>query len=314
MSEVAWQHVDARVRDVTCVIVAYHRADGLAPMVARFVGGGVHVVVVNVEADPEVRAVVERNGGRVVDIPGNPGYATAVNYGIEESDTDLVVFMTDDARIEPEAVRRLAAVVAEGEVGVAVPRVVGTDGRLERTISAVPSVATLARERLLLPDAPVPALDGRLPVEKWRAPERPERIEAAAPVVVATTRRLVDEIPIPEDYFLYGAESEWFWRLRDHDVVVEYRPEVECVHGGGPGDVRRQKSRLLARNAVRCVRRTQGQRRAIAAWFVVMGWNARLVAADLLRACVRPTPARWRRVDARWAGFATACGSWRELR
>ena len=314
MNELARQRERAQALDVTCVVVAYHRIDGLAPMVARLVASGLHVVVVNVEADVEVRAVAERNGARVVDLPGNPGYATAVNYGVEESTTELVVFMNDDARIEADAVRRLAAVVASGAADVAVPRVVDLSGALERTIAAVPSVGTLTREWLLLPDEPVAALDGRLPVEKWRAPEAPERIDAAAAVVVATTRALVAEVPIPEDYFLYWEESEWFWQLRDRDAVVEYRPEVECVHAGGREDIRRQKSRLLARNAVRCVRKTQGTRAAFAAWGVVMAWNLRLVAVDFLRACVRPTPSRWRRVDARWAGFATACGSWRELR
>ncbi len=78
MIEVARQRVDPNAHEVTCVIVAFHRADALASIVARLVAGGLHVVVVNVEADAEVRAEVERNGGRVVDIPGNPGYATAV--------------------------------------------------------------------------------------------------------------------------------------------------------------------------------------------------------------------------------------------
>jgi len=314
MTELARQRVGAAVDEVTCVIVAYHRVDRLAPTVARLVAGGLHVIVVNVEADADVRATAERNGARVVDMPGNPGYATAVNYGVEESATELVVFMNDDARIEADAVRRLVAVVASGAADVAVPRVVDAHGALERTIAAVPTPATLTREWLLLPDHPVAALDGRIPVEKWRAPATPERIDAAAAVVVATTRSLVVREPLPEDYFLYWEESEWFWRLRAQDVVVEYRPEVECVHVGGRDDVRRQKSRLLARNAVRCVRRTQGPRKALAAWFVVVAWNLRLVGLDAVRAVARPAPARRTRLDARWAGLMTAIGSWREIR
>ncbi|MBM3658484.1 MAG: glycosyltransferase family 2 protein [Actinobacteria bacterium] len=313
MTELALR-ADVQAAEITCVIVAYHSGDRLAPMVARFVGAGLHVVVVNVEADPEVRTVAERNGARVLDLPGNPGYATAVNYGVEEATTEFVVFMNDDARIEADAVQRLAAVVAGGKADVAVPRVLDAAGELERTIAAVPSVGTLAREWLLLPDAPVAALDGRIPVEKWRAPDAPERIEAASAVVVAAARALVAEVPLPEDYFLYWEESEWFWALRARGAVVEYRPDVECVHAGGRDVVRRQKSRLLARNAVRCVRRTQGKRAAVAAWFVVIAWNARLVAADLLRAALRPTPARWARLDARWAGLTTAVWSWREIR
>ena len=43
---------------------------------------------------------------------------------------------------------------------------------------------------------------------------------------------------------------------------VELHPDAVCVHDGGRDDVRPDKSRLLARNAVRCIRRTQGRRSA----------------------------------------------------
>ena len=89
---------------------------------------------------------------------------------------------------------------------------------------------------------------------------------------------------------------------------------MECVHDGGRDDVRPQKSALLARNAVRCVRRTQGRARAVAAWLVVVAWNARLVVVDGIRAGLRPAGPRRRRLDARLAGLAAAAGSWREVR
>ncbi|GMU78786.1 MAG: hypothetical protein AMXMBFR46_15800 [Acidimicrobiia bacterium] len=301
-------------RDVTCVIVAYHRPALLGAQVARLVNGGLPVIVVNVEADPEVRAVVERRGGRTVDLADNPGYAAAVNTGVGAARTELVVFMNDDAWIQPEAVRRLAAVVGSGAAEVAVPRVIDDTGRPELSIAAVPTPASLAREWLLLPDRPIPVLRGRLRVQKWRDPRTAERIDAAAAVVVATTRALVRQEPLPDAYFLYWEESEWFWRLRERRAVVEYRPEVECVHAGGREDVRSEKSRLLARNAVRCVRRTQGVRRGAIAWIVVVAWNLRLTAADGLRFLRRPTPDRRARLVARWAGLVAACGTWRELR
>lgn len=298
----------------TVVIVAFHRTSSLLALLERLVAPDLVVVVVNVEADPAVRAVAQDRGARSVDLAGNPGYAAAVNRGVAVAETDVVVFMNDDARMDPDAVRRLAGVVASGGADVAVPRVVDATGMLERTIAAVPTPQSLAREWLLLPDRPVDALEGRIAVEKWRAPGTPERIDAAAAVVVATTRALVAAVPLPEDYFLYWEESEWFWRLRERGTVVEYRPEIECVHVGGRDDVRPEKSRLLARNAVRCVRRTQGRSKAAAAYVVVVAWNARLVLVDGLRTIRRPDSNRRERLTARWAGFGAACSSWRELR
>ena len=89
------------------------------------------------------------------------------------------------------------------------------------------------------------------------------------------------------------------------------RSEGEVPRGGRP-DVRADKSRLLARNAVRCIRATQGRRAAFLAWLVVMLWSSRLLVAASLRAVVRPSisvgPVR-----ARLAGWAAAVGAWREI-
>jgi len=302
---------------VTAVVVAFHRPGSLAALLAALQDPDLAVIVVNVECDESVAAVAREHGAVLVDLAGNPGYAAAVNLGVERAVDGVVVFLNDDCRIEGRDVARLAAVVAtdgSSHVDVAVPRVVDAEGGLERTIAAVPTPSSLAREWMLLPDAPVRGLAGNVRVEKWRAPTAPERIEAAAAVVVAARRSLLRELPLPERYFLYWEESEWFWRLRERGAVVEYRPEIACVHVGGRDDVRPEKSRLLARNAVRCVRVTQGRGRGAIAWVVVLGWNLRLVATDALRALLRPGPRSRARLDARLAGLVAAGASWRELR
>jgi len=300
----------------TAVVVAFHRPGSLAPLLAALTDPRLVVVVVNVECDDAVARVAREHGGIVVDLPGNPGYAAAVNAGVAASagaDDDVVVFLNDDCRISATELLALAAVVERGEADVAVPRVVDGQGRLERTIAAVPTPGSLAREWMLLPDTPVRALQGSVRVEKWRAPTTPERIDAAAAVVVAARRGLLRDLPLPERYFLYWEESEWFWRLRQRRAVVQYRPDTTCVHIGGRDDVRQEKSRLLARNAVRCVRVTQGRGAGMLAWFVVLGWNLRLVAVDALRTALHPGEVRRARLRARVAGLGAAGAGWREL-
>ena len=166
---------------------------------------------------------------------------------------------------------------------------------------------------MLLPDRPVRMLHGRTAVEKWRLPNTPERIDAAAAVAVAARRSTLERTPLPEQYFLYWEESEWFWNLRELGHVVQYRPEIVCRHDGGRDDVRSEKSWLLARNAVRCVRRTQGRGSAAMALVVVVAWNLRLVVTDVGRYVVGGTT-RPERVRARLAGLVAAMGSWKELR
>jgi GT2 family glycosyltransferase len=298
----------------SCVIVAFHRPESLARLLVALRHPALSVVVVNMECDPAVASLAQREGARVLDVNGNPGFGVGVNRGVAHADRDVVVLINDDAQIDAEAVLRLAGIVERGEAEVAVPRVVNDRGEVELTIAALPTPASLAREWAILPDRPIARVSRHLRVQKWREPVGPERIEAASAVVLAVKTQLLRDFPMPEDYFLYWEESEWFWRLRERDTVVHYRPEVVCVHAGGRADVRAAKSRLLARNAVRCVRRTQGRAAALGAFGVVVGWNLRLVLVDALRAFARWSPGARSRFAARRAGLTAALMSWREVR
>jgi GT2 family glycosyltransferase len=296
---------------VTAVVVAFHQAGRLRRLLVGLHHPRLEVVVVNVEADPAVRLAA--GSAHVVDVADNPGYAAAVNAGVSHAHAPVVVFMNDDVIVDAAAVLRLAESVRRG-ADVAVPRVVDADGAAVRTIVALPGVAALAREWLLLPDRPVRGLARWRAVQKWRLPERPEVIDAAAGVMVAARRELLVALPLPEAYFLYWEENEWFWRLAQRHARVEYRTDVRCRHDGGRDDVRSEKSRLLARNAVRCVRRTHGRVAAVGAYLVAVAWNARLLAGDLVRLAGRPSRATRSRVRARLAGVGAALASVSEVR
>ncbi len=290
---------------VSCVIVAYKRARELASAIALLEHDRVEIVVVNVEDDPAVSAVAAAH--RVVSMPVNRGYAAAVNRGVRAATAEVVVALNDDARLPAESALHLAGLILGGQIDVALPAVLDREGKPERTIARLPTPGALALEWLVLPDRPIGRLGGWLRVEKWRAPARIERVEAAAAVAVAARRDLLLDVEMPEEYFLYWEETEWFWRLREHGLRVAIVPDVTIVHDGGRDDIRPEKSRLLARNAVRCVRRTQGVRAALLAYGVVVLWNLRLLLGDVVRAKPRS------RLAARLAGLQAALGSWIEV-
>ena len=293
----------------TCVVVAFHDAPSLDRMLGRLRHPALEVLVVNVDGDPDVGRVAARHAAGNLALPGNPGYAAAVNRGAAAATTPVIVFMNDDVDVEPATVVGLADVVASGSADVAVPAVVTPTGNFEPTIAALPTPRTLAVEWLMLPDRPVPGLRRLLPVQKWRSPSSAERVAAASAVVVAARAELLSRLPLPEEYFLYWEESEWFWWLRRHGAVVEFHPELRVVHRGGRTEVRSDKSRLLARNAVLCVRRTQGRLTAAASVPVVIAWNVRLTLVAALRAAGRG-PAERAVLRARLAGLRAAVGSW----
>lgn len=274
--------------DIACVIVAFHRPEALAPLLDGLDDERIECIVVNVENDPAVWSVATSVGALVVPLVGNPGYAVAVNCGARVASAEVIVFLNDDVVADSLTIRGLADVVRGGEADVVVPRLTTRDGQTELSISALPSPAALALEWMALPDRPVPGLRRVLRVQKWRQPIGREDVPAAAATVVACRRSLLADVPLPEGYFLYWEEAEWFWALSRRAARVVYEPSLVVRHHGGRGDVRPEKSRLLARNAVRCVRRTQGRFAALAAWMVVVVWNTRLVIVDTIRSVGRP--------------------------
>ena len=296
---------------VTLVCVAFHRPLQIGRLAAGFSASPVDLVVVNVDADPDVAAAVSGSGATVVDLPGNPGFAAGVNAGAAVAGGRIVVFANDDLELDPEAVCALAGAIERDEADVAVPTVRTAEGAREPTICALPTPGALLREWALLPDHPVRGAGG-VHVEKWRSPTAPERIDAAAAVVVAVRGELLRAVPLPEAYFLYWEEQEWFWRLRERGARVSYRPEAVVTHRGGRGDLRPEKARLLARNAVRCVRRTQGRFKAALAWPIVIVWNLRVLCLDAVRAATGHGPAQGR-LPSRRAGLRSAIAAWREL-
>jgi hypothetical protein len=285
------------------VVVAFHRPDALERLLAAL-GPAISAVVVVVEGDSQVRAVAARAGADVVDLPGNPGFAAAVNAGVAATDGDVVAVLNDDIVVAGADLDALAVQLEATGAAVVAPILVDGTGAVDSAAVALPTPGRLLLEWALLPDRPVPWLR-RLAVVKWRRPEAPTTVQAAAGTVFVCRRDVLVAEPLPTGYFLYWEELDWFWRLHRAGRRVVLDPTVTVTHAGGRADVRPAKSRLLARNAVRCVRRTQGRPAALAAWPIVVLWQMRLLLVDLLRA-----PGR---LPARLAGVAAAVAGLREV-
>ncbi len=298
--------------EVSLVVVAFHRSEHLDALLGATADRRIELVVVNIEQDPDVHMICTRHFAIEVMVPNNPGYGAAVNRGVAAAHAPVVLFSNDDLEYDSAAVRCLAAAVRHGGADVAVPRVIGSAGTPVRSVQAVPSLRSLVLEWALLPDTPVSWLARRISVEKWRAPNVPERIHAASGLAVAVRHDLIVECPLPEVYFLYWEESEWFALLGRRGAHVEFRPEVSVVHLGGRAVASPEKSALLARNAVRCIRRLYGRRAARAAYAVTIAWQLRLVLTGLARVTTKPSRPTRSLLTARVAGLRSALASWNE--
>ncbi|MBJ7608235.1 MAG: glycosyltransferase family 2 protein [Candidatus Dormibacteraeota bacterium] len=272
--------------DLTCVIVAYHRPEPLARLLQTLAHPRIKIVVVNVEADS---AVTELSGAEIIPVPVNRGYAAGVNVGVARASTSVIAFMNDDLEVTASDILTLAARVQSLHADVVVPLVEGQDGKPE----FAEKVPYRLAERMQLKGRPVP--------------DHPIRVDAAWASLVVARADLLNAVPLPEEYFMYWEELDWFFHLRQRLVRVEFIPTVRVRHLGGITVVRPDKSRLMARNAVRCVRRTRGRTAALRAWPHVVAWQARLWLTSLLSR-------RWRdEAPSHLAGVVAAASAWREI-
>src|SRR5260370_41035351 len=104
--------------------------------------------------------------------------------------------MNDDLEDSAGDVLLLSERVQRGHADVAVPLVEDREGHLDLGTRVPLRLAT----RMLLKGMPVPAT--------------PMRIDAAWAVMVAARADVLRSIPLPEAYFLYWEDFDWFYRLR----------------------------------------------------------------------------------------------------
>ncbi len=291
---------------LSAVVVAYHRPSELDGLLTQLRRCTAHLIVVNVDDDPAIDQVGRRHGALVLAAP-NDGYAASVNLGLRHVTTEVVCFMNDDLAVEPQVLAALAR-AAQQEQSVVLPRILDVDGVTHALAFALATPLTLLIEWALTPDERPGWAPGWLTLEKWRPPESRMSVSAGTAAIVAAPTGLLRSFPLPEGYFLYWEELDWFWQLRTAEVDVVLLGHHTVTHGGGRGDTRPEKSALMARNAVRCVRRTQGRAAALAAWPVVVLWWLRLWLTDACRSHLDRGAS-----TARSSGLRAAVGAWREV-
>lgn len=273
------------------IVVAYRRPESLERVLGS-VDADVHLVVVNVDADERVAEVAARHGADLTLAVGNRGYAAAVNAGVDRlpRNIDVVVFSNDDVEFAPEALHRLMTHVRPRSCAVALPAIVDSGGERQRTLAPRVTLLSLLIQWALLPDRPPQWLGDHVPITRWRLPEQTEVVPGGTGTVVAASRALIERHPLPEEYFMYWEEREWFDVISQTSAVVSYLPGAVVRHEGGRGDVRAEKQRLIVRNAILCVRRQHGVVAAVVAWPIVILWQVRLSVQTAALVLLRRRP------------------------
>lgn len=256
------------------VVVAYQDAVALDHCLASLAAVQ-DVLVANVAAASVVADVARAHQRRELRIDANVGYAAAVNESVSHlpAGCDTVLFMNDDVRLcsDPPEV---------GGTSVRIPRQRSPSGEELRVVHRLPTPLGFCREWVFARRSPERGAGRALP---------PGTFGNAAAVIAP--RSVLEEHPLPAEYFLYWEEAAWFWRLADASVHVRFDDDIVVERPPGAAELSDLKARLLGENLIRLAVERYGARAAVP--YLLLGglWLARLVITDSFRPDRRR---RWR--------------------
>jgi N-acetylglucosaminyl-diphospho-decaprenol L-rhamnosyltransferase len=225
------------VSDLSVVVVT-HNASGHLERCLESVANGPHEVIVVDNASSDMTPDLVRRwfpSVRLIELPENIGFGAANNVGMEAAAGRWHLLLNSDAWPRGDGIERLRAFAdANPQVGVAGPRLVSPDGRVQKSVRGFPTLWRLATEYFFLRHL---APRSRLLNEFYGAgfdyrSRRPAEFLVGA--VLLLRREAVDEVGgFDPAFFMFSEEVDLCYRMRAAGWAVEFTPEAEFVHLGG---------------------------------------------------------------------------------
>ncbi len=179
----------------------------------------------------EPRLIILRNDA-------NLGFATACNVGFSQANSDFVLFLNPDCRLDEGAVAKLLrAMQADTAVGMVGGLMVNPDGSEQGGgRRAVPTPwRTLVRTfRLNRLANRWPKLFFDFHLHKLPLPDGPIEVEAISGAFMLVRRQAVIDVGLwDEGYFLHCEDLDWCMRFRQKGWKILFVPDAKVVHHQG---------------------------------------------------------------------------------
>ena len=226
---------------VSVVIVSWNARNFLAQCLESLSCAGgdysMEVLVVDNASTDGAPEYIEANypGVRLIRNDSNQGFAKANNTGIRLCRGKYIALINSDVEVLGNCITTLVAYCeANPEVGMVGPRIIGGDGKLQRSCRGFPCLWNMFCRAV--------ALDSVFPRAKifggYLMPYRNHDAIGPAPILsgcfwLVRRAALAGVGLLDEDFFMYGEDMDWCRRFWTAGWRLDYVPNAEAIHYGG---------------------------------------------------------------------------------
>jgi GT2 family glycosyltransferase len=219
--------------DVSAVVVTYNALPWIEQSLES-VRAVETVVVDNGSTDGTVDVVRERFPDTTVIEQENTGLGAGWNVGMAAASGRYFLILNADAWMTEGSLARLVEFAdSRPDAALIGPRLLNTDGTLQRSVRGVPTLWRLATEYFFLRKlAPRSRLLNAFYAGGFRHDEVRD-VEVVMGACMLARREAVEQVGgLDEDFFLFSEETDWCRRFTAAGWKVVFFPGAECVHVG----------------------------------------------------------------------------------
>lgn len=224
--------------ELSIAVILYRSAETLAPCLRSLqpsVRAGYAEVIAVDNASPDDSASILRSQlpeAKLISRQRNQGFAAGANAALADARGRYWMLLNPDVRVALAGLERLVQFMDDHpHIGIASPDLRSEDGDWECPGRAAPSIGRvlleLTRLHLLLPRR---VRGGILRGTYWAGGDQLDAGWVPATAVIVRPQAAREAGPLCENFFMYGEDVEWCWRMRRSGWRVGVCSSVEFVH------------------------------------------------------------------------------------
>lgn len=171
--------------------------------------------------------------------PENMGFSYANNQAIEESESKYVLLLNSDTKVQGDALEKcLAYMAGDKEIGALGCKVLLPDGSLDKACRRSFPTPTVSFYRMI-------GLSKLFPGSKrfgqynltYLDENGTYEVDSLSGAFMLVRKEAIDQIGLlDEDFFMYGEDIDWCYRLKQAGWKVVYHGDAQITHyKGGSG-------------------------------------------------------------------------------